>query len=68
MPARPTGRLSAPADREHLAALRTLRAAGLNPTVLAITGNPSGCVYCHAPDHLAGECPEQPGEQSSLFA
>ena len=60
--------MSDAADREHLTALRTLRAAGLRSAVLAITGNPPGCAHCHAPDHLAGECPEQPTDQTSLFA
>jgi hypothetical protein len=32
-------RLSGPADREHLQALRALRRAGLDPAVLSVTRN-----------------------------
>ena len=63
--------VSQPADREHLRVLRQLRAAGLDPTVLAITTNEpvSGCTYCLAPDHQADQCLAGPGgAQDRLFA
>jgi hypothetical protein len=63
--------VSQPADREHLRVLRALRAAGLDPTVLAITSNDpvSGCSVCLALDHLADQCPAEPGGwQARLFA
>jgi hypothetical protein len=61
--------LSIPADREHLRVLRQLRAAGLDPTVLAIEINEpaSGCALCSAPDHQADQCPADPGA-GRLFA
>jgi len=63
--------VSQPADREHLRVLRQLRAAGLDPTVLAIQLNEPvpGCAYCLAVDHQADHCPTNPGGgQDRLFA